>query len=107
MLIAQAAGSILGSLMLPFLIIVVMYFLLLRPQQEAVRKVREFRAALRAGDRVITSGGIYGTIVEFDGDVALLEVAPKIRVRCQRDQIVSSQPESAGGSPASIDLEKK
>jgi preprotein translocase subunit YajC len=94
-------------MVLGLMIIVVMYFLLLRPQQEAVRKVREFRAALRAGDRVITSGGIYGTIVEFDGDVALLEVAPKIRVRCQRDQIVSSQPESAGGSPASIDLEKK
>ena len=56
---------------------------------------------------MITSGGIYGTIVEFEGDVALLEVAPKMRVRCQRDQIVASQPESAGASTASVDLDKK
>jgi preprotein translocase subunit YajC len=107
MLIAQAAGSLLGSLMLPFLIVVVMYFLLLRPQQEAIRKAREFRAALKSGDRVVTSGGIYGTIVEFEGDVALLEVAPKTRVRCQRDQIVCNQPDSTGVVSASIDLDKK
>lgn len=72
------------------LIIVVMYFLLMRPQQQKAKQLREMLAALRRGDRVVTGGGIIGTIAKVVNDEeVLVEIADNVRVRIARSTITS------------------
>ncbi len=61
-----------------------LWFLIVRPQQRRIRDQRAMVLALEVGDDVITSAGIYGTIVDLDGDVAVLEVADGVRLRIAR-----------------------
>ena len=56
------------------LIIVVFYFFLIRPQRKKDKKVKEMLAALKAGDRICTIGGIYGTIMNIKDDTITLAV---------------------------------
>jgi len=78
------------------LIFVVFYFLLIRPQQQKAKEQRTMLANLKRNDEVITAGGLYGKIVALNDRVVTLEIAPNVRVRVDRQQIVSlakSQPE--------------
>ena len=70
------------------LIFVVFYFLLIRPQQKKLKTHKEMLGALRRGDRVVTGGGIIGTITKVvDDNEVLLEIAEGVRVRVQRPMI--------------------
>ena len=74
-LLAQEGGGL--AAFLPLIILVaVFYFLLIRPQQKRARQQRELVASVEAGDRVVTLGGIHGTVRFVDDDVIHLEVAP-------------------------------
>jgi preprotein translocase subunit YajC len=91
---AQAAGGAPGgfdliSLMPLVLIFVVFYFLLIRPQQKKMKSHRDMIGAVKRGDRVLTGGGIIGSVVKVeDGDdVLLVEIAKDIRVRVARSTI--------------------
>lgn len=91
---AQAAGGApagfdLISLMPLALIFVVFYFLLIRPQQRKMKAHRELIAAVKRGDKVLTSGGIIGTVVKVEEgeDVLLVEIAKDVRVRVARGTI--------------------
>ena len=64
---------------LPLLLI--MYFMILRPQQQRMKAQRELLSSLEPGDDVITAAGIYGTIVEFEGEGAWLEIAEGIEIK--------------------------
>ena len=78
------------------LIFVVFYFLLIRPQQKKLKEHRAMVAALRRGDRVVTSGGLIGTIAKVVGDnEVLIELAEGVRVRALRTAItdVLTKPE--------------
>jgi preprotein translocase subunit YajC len=109
MLVAQAggSGSILSAMILPLSLLAVMYFLVIRPQQKQVSTARDFRASLKSGDKIITAGGLFATIAEFDGDVAVLQLAPAIKVRCRRDQIVEKQPEAFASDSSSDGSDSK
>ena len=76
-LLAQTGGGG-GSTQLLLLVVmaVVFYLLLVRPQQKRARDQRNLLAALGAGDRVITIGGIHGTVVDIDEETVRIEVAP-------------------------------
>lgn len=80
------------------LIIPLMYFMVIRPQQQAQKKSKQFRDALKAGDRVISAGGIFGKIVTVEDQIVTLEVAPKTRLRVLRTQISAKQPSSDASS---------
>jgi preprotein translocase subunit YajC len=94
---AQGAGPLQGLLdnqgavlqFLPLvLIFVVFYFLLIRPQQKKQREHRAMLDALRRGDRVVTGGGIIGTVAQVVGpDEVSVEIAPNVRVRVRRGTI--------------------
>lgn len=76
--------------MLPFvLIFVVFYFLLIRPQQQKQREHRAMLANLKRNDEVVTSGGLYGTVVNLTDAVVTVEIAPNVRVRIDRQQVAS------------------
>jgi preprotein translocase subunit YajC len=70
------------------LIFVVFYFLLIRPQQKKMKQHKEMLGALRRGDRIVTGGGIIGTITKIVDDEELqVEIADGVRVRVQRPAI--------------------
>lgn len=76
--------------LLPLLAIgVVMYFLMIRPQQKKQRAQRELISQLEVGDEVLTIGGVYGTIraIDADSDDVILEVAPGSTIRMVRGAI--------------------
>ena len=82
------ANSMLMSL-LPFaLIFVIMYFLILRPQQKKVKDHAELVKNIRRGDTVITSGGLVGKVTKVvDDDQVEVEIADEVRVRQMRSMI--------------------
>ena len=88
---AQDAGGG-GDPMLTFLplilIFVVFYFLLIRPQQKKAKKHREMLTEIHRGDRIVTSGGLIGTVTRMIGDGELaLEIADGVKVRIVRGMV--------------------
>lgn len=76
--------------LIPFvLIFVIMYFLVVRPQQKKVKAHQEMLNKLKKNDEVMTSGGIYGKVIDLKESVVTLEVAPNVRIRVHRPQIAS------------------
>ena len=71
------------------LVIFIFYLFLVRPQQKRMAEFQKMVAALRRGDRVVTTGGIIGTIhrVETHGPEVVVEIAENVRVRVQRSAI--------------------
>ena len=63
------------------LLFAVFYFLLIRPQQKKAKTHKQFMENLKKGDRVVTSGGLYGTITGVTDDAVTIEVAEKVRVK--------------------------
>ena len=99
---AQAAGGGAGDMMtalLPFaLIFVIMYFLILRPQQKRVKDHAEMVKNVRRGDTVITNGGLVGKITKVvDDDQVELEISDGVRIRQMRQMITTVR---AKGEPA-------
>jgi preprotein translocase subunit YajC len=88
---AQSVGGDGGMLMslLPFILIfVIMYFLILRPQQKRVKQHQEMVKALRRGDTVVTSGGLIGKVTKVTDDEQIeVEVADGVRIRQMRQMI--------------------
>ena len=88
---AAEAGpaSFLISLMPLFLVIIIFYFFLVRPQQRRMAEYQKLVSGLRRGDRIVTSGGIIGTIhkVEDNSPDVTVEIAENVRVRVQRNAI--------------------
>jgi preprotein translocase subunit YajC len=66
----------LGSLALPILFFVVLYFLMIAPNQRKQKKWQEMLGKLKSGDRVTTNGGIRGTVLSVKDDVVVLRVQP-------------------------------
>lgn len=98
-LVAQAQGGAPAwSMLIWLLIIPLMYFMVIRPNQKAQKDARTFRDALKSGDRVISAGGLFGKIVKVEDKIVTLEVAPKTRVRVLRTQIIGAQPSAVASS---------
>jgi preprotein translocase subunit YajC len=101
---AQSAGGGLGGIagILPFvLIFAVFYFLLIRPQQRRQKMHRESLNAIRRGDKVVTGGGIIGTVTKVSGnDELVVEIAEGLKVRVLRGLVsqVLTKPEPASAS---------
>ncbi len=87
---SQSTGGS-GALMqfLPLILIfVIFYFLLIRPQQRKMREHRAMIAGLRRGDKVLTSGGLIGTVNKVVSDTEiLLEIAENVRIRVARSAV--------------------
>jgi preprotein translocase subunit YajC len=95
----QSAGS--GYTMLPILLVIpVLYLLMIRPQQKRQKQWQAMLAAIKAGDRVTTAGGIRGVILSIKDDVIVVRVAPdgiKLEVAKNAIAAVTTQ-DSVSGS---------
>ena len=84
---APSTGG-LGALLPLILIFVIFYFLLIRPQQKKMKQHREMLGSARRGDRIVTGGGIIGTITKVvDENEVIVEIAPDVKVSVQRHLI--------------------
>lgn len=83
----SAGGFELMSFLPLILIFVVFYFLLIRPQQRKLKEHKSMLDALRRGDRVVTGGGLIGTVAKVADDEVTVEIAEGVRVRAVRGTI--------------------
>jgi preprotein translocase subunit YajC len=85
-----SSGPGLSTMIVPLgLMFAIMYFMVIMPQQRQRKKVQEMLGALKAGDKVVTNGGIYGTINGIDGDSVILKIStePQVKIRISRAAI--------------------
>ncbi len=96
---APAAGVMGGSGAMTWLmliaIFVVMYFFMIRPQQKRQKELRKFREGLQKGDKVVTVGGIYGTVVEVKDNYILIEVDNNVRMRFDKSSVLKDSSDLA------------
>jgi preprotein translocase subunit YajC len=104
---AQAAPSafdMLNSLIIPTaLIIGIMYFLMIRPQQRRLKEHRDMVASIRRGDVVVTSGGIIGKVTKVEDNELQVEIADGVRIKLVRATVseVRHKGEKGEAAPAS------
>lgn len=87
---AQAAPSQGGNytfLIMLVLIFVVMWLLMIRPQQKKQKELAKFRDSLKKGDKIVTIGGIYGTVNSVEGNTLLIEVDNNVKIRVDKGSV--------------------
>lgn len=98
---AQGGGGLLSSPLLPIiLMLAIMWFLMIRPQQKKQKEHREMLSNLKKGDMIITTGGIYGRITGVADNVLTVEIADKVRVKVGRGYISDLAQSSKPAAPA-------
>jgi preprotein translocase subunit YajC len=73
------------------LVLAIFYFIILLPMKKRQQKVTAFLAALKVGDRVVTTGGIHGTITRVSDQSLQLQIADKVRIEVSRAAVVGYQ----------------
>ncbi|MBM3683691.1 MAG: preprotein translocase subunit YajC [Actinobacteria bacterium] len=76
-----------ANLLFPVLLLAVMYAFLILPQKKKQKARAEMLASINPGDEIVTTGGIYGGVVEIKGDDVYLEIAPDVEVRITRGAV--------------------
>ena len=76
------------------LIFGIMWFFMIRPQRKQQKELQKFRDSLKKGDKVVTIGGIYGTVVELKDKSVLIEVDKDVKIRVDRNALQGDFSES-------------
>jgi preprotein translocase subunit YajC len=93
LLLQSAQPSSIGLFLPLILIMVIFYFLMILPAQRRQKKVNEMLKNLKTGDKIITNGGIYGTIVGLEDEAVQLRIAEQVKVKVSRSAIAGLQAE--------------
>lgn len=89
---AEGGGDGLIGLMFPLLLILVFYFFLIRPQSKRQREIQKKVSELKKGDKVVTTGGIIGTVSSIEDDSILLEVDSNVKIRFTKASVIDVNP---------------
>ena len=98
---AQAGGASLFSspIVMLALMFIIMWFFMIRPQRKQQKAIEAFRNSLSAGQQVVTSGGVYGTvkdiITENGRQVVVLEIAPSVKIKIDKSSIFADMSANA------------
>ncbi len=84
----ESAGGGYEQIIFLVLIIVVFYFFMIRPQMKKQKEIKKFREGLQKGDKVVTTGGIYGKVNDIKEDAIIVEIAPNITVKVDKSSVV-------------------
>jgi preprotein translocase subunit YajC len=82
-----AAGLLGNPLTMMIIVMGIFYVMLILPQQRQRKKVQAMLQALKSGDKVITSSGIYGVVNGIDGETVILKIADQVKIRIARSAI--------------------
>ncbi len=102
-MILQASGAAAGTgagggmnfLLMLALMFLVMYLFMIRPQRKQQKELEAMRSALKKGDKVITAGGIYGTVAEVSDRTVLVKVDGDVKLRVDKSSIQKDMTEAA------------
>jgi preprotein translocase subunit YajC len=72
----------------------IMYFLMIRPQQKKQKEIQKMRESLKVGDRIITSGGVYGKIKEVEDTAFIVEIADGVKVKVDKASVFAATNDS-------------
>ena len=106
---AQDTFGMLNSLLIPTMLIIgIMYFLMIRPQQKRLKEHQAMVAAVRRGDTVVTSGGIIGKVAKVDDQELQVEIAEGVKIKILRSTISEVRGKGeAATSPRAKDKDKE
>ncbi|MBN1820975.1 MAG: preprotein translocase subunit YajC [Prolixibacteraceae bacterium] len=76
------------------LIVVVFYFFMIRPQVKRQKETRQFRESLKKGDNVVTTGGIYGKIIEVKETTVILQIDKEVKIKVDKAGIIKDMSEA-------------
>ncbi|SRR6266542_3141254 len=91
----QGQGGGLSMLIMMVMIIVIFYFFMIRPQMKRQKELANYRNTLKKGDKVITTGGIYGKIHEVNDQTILLEIDNNVHVKVDKSAVIRDPSELA------------
>ncbi len=83
----DASGSLVSTIVMFGAIFVIFYFMIIRPQQKRSKERQKMLSNIAKGDKVVTSGGMHGTIAGLDEKTVLLEVGDKIKLKFDRSAV--------------------
>jgi preprotein translocase subunit YajC len=82
-------GGMMQTIILFGLIFVIFYFMIIRPQQKRQKERQKMLDALEKGDKILTSGGIYGVVIGIEDKVVLVQIADNVKVKVDRGSVGS------------------
>ena len=83
----NAEGSLISTLIMFALIIGIFYFMILRPQQKRQKERQKMLEAVKKGDKVVTAGGLHGTVAGIDEKTILLQVSDNVKLKFDRSAV--------------------
>lgn len=83
----NGGGSLMSTLIMFGLIFVIFYFMIIRPQQRRQKEREQMLSSLKKGDKVITAGGLHGTVVGLEDKTLLVQIADNVKVKVERSSI--------------------
>ena len=93
---SSGAPGILGNPLIMMIIVMgIFYVMLILPQQRQRKKTQAMLAALKNGDKVVTTSGIYGTVNGLDGETVILKIADQVKIRIARSAIATVEAEES------------
>lgn len=90
MILLQSQPNPMSSIFMIVALIVIFYFFMIRPQQKRQKEIRKFRENLAAGSKIVTAGGIHGTIKDVKENYFIVEVADGVRLRIDKGSVYPS-----------------
>lgn len=88
---ADPGNSMIFTLIMFGAIILIMYFLMIRPQQKRQKEHQKMLDSLRKGDRVVTASGIHGLITDIDGNIFTIQIADNVKVQFEKTAIAAKK----------------
>ncbi len=85
------SGSLISMLVMFGAVILIMYFLMIRPQQKRQKEHQKMLDNLKKGDKVITTAGIHGTITDIDGSSMILQVSDNVKITFEKSSIAAKK----------------
>jgi len=85
------SGSLISMLVMFGAVILIMYFLMIRPQQKRQKEHQKMLENLKRGDKVVTTAGIHGTITDIDGSSMVLQVSENVKITFEKSSIAAKK----------------
>jgi preprotein translocase subunit YajC len=98
LILAQAQPAWFSSVIMLAPMIVLFYFLIIRPQQKHAKELENFRSSLKVGDAIVTIGGVHGSVTEVASDAVTVEVAKGVRLKFERAAVARMQKAAPEGA---------
>ena len=85
---APAGGSQWSGILMMVVIVAIFYFFMIRPQMKRQKELKNFRDALKKGDKIVTTGGIYGKVLEIGDYYIIMEVEGQNRLKIDKSAVI-------------------